>query len=234
MKKTKLGGIAALIVGVLYLLTVVIVLFSPPGENAVVDHVTYMNSLVAVHYILGFIGVLGIMVVLAISNSLEKFTIASEWYSYTKVMAIIGFSLLAINNFRQVGLDHELSHEAMMKGGVVLDTIVMSWAGLVELSPQGWLDFGFVGIWILTVGFFTVKNLNRNIISIFGIVGGTCFILTVLGNVTGISVLVMIGMGLGGLIIVPLWFISFGILLIKRDQALSTIRVSKEEMKPIN
>lgn len=234
MKKTKLGGFAALIVGVLYLLTVVIVLLSPPGENAVVDHVTYMNRLVAVHYILGFIGVLGIMVVLAISNSLEKFTIASEWYSYTKIMAIIGFSLLAINNFRQVGLDHELSHEAMMKGGVVLDTIVMSWAGLVELSPQGWLDFGFVGIWILTVGFFTVKNLNRNIISIFGILGGTCFILTVLGNVTGISVLVMIGMGLGGLIIVPLWFISFGILLIKRDQALSTVRVPKEEMKPIN
>ncbi|MDQ1145984.1 hypothetical protein QE429_002811 [Bacillus sp. SORGH_AS 510] len=234
MKETKLGGFAALIVGVLYLLTVVIVLLSPPGENAVVDHVTYMNRLVAVHYILGFVGVLGIMVVLAISNSLEKHTIASEWYSYTKVMAIIGFSLLAINNFRQVGLDHELSHEAMMKGGVVLDTIVMSWAGLVELSPQGWLDFGFVGLWILTVGFLTYKHLKKKIISIFGIVGGICFIFTVLGNVTGISVLVMIGMGLGGLIIVPLWFISFGILLIKQDQALSTIRVSKEEMKPIN
>jgi len=26
------------------------------------------------------------------------------------------------------------------KGGEVLDTIVLSWAGLVELSPQGWLE----------------------------------------------------------------------------------------------
>ncbi|WP_413299520.1 hypothetical protein AA0X95_16050 [Bacillus sp. 1P10SD] len=233
MKKTRLGGISALIVGFLYILTVVIVLVSPPGENPVVDHVTYINRLVAVHYILGFLGVLGIMVVLAISNRLEKYTESSEWYPYSKVMAIIGFALLAINNFRQVGMDHELSHEAMMKGGVVFETIVTSWAGLVELSPQGWVDFGFVGLWIFTVGIITNKYLNKKVLSILGMVGGACFILTVLGNVSGITVLVMVGMGLGGLIIVPIWFISFGILLVKSDNAIPSIHVAKlENNKP--
>ncbi|HLO11627.1 MAG TPA: hypothetical protein VK190_05160, partial [Pseudoneobacillus sp.] len=75
MKKTKLGGISAIIVGLFYLLTVIIVLMSPPGENAVVDHVTYMNQLIMVHYILGFLGILGIMVVLTISKTIEGQTL---------------------------------------------------------------------------------------------------------------------------------------------------------------
>ncbi|SFA87197.1 MULTISPECIES: hypothetical protein [unclassified Bacillus (in: firmicutes)] len=218
MKKTKLGGISSVIVGLLYFLTVIIVLLSPPGANPVVDHVTYMNQLIAVHYILAILGVLGIMVVLAVSNSLEAFTSKSEWYSYSKIMAIIGFSVLALNNFRQIGIDHELSHEAMAKGGETLDTIVMSWVGLVELSPQGWLDFGFVGLWVLTVGIITYKHSSKKILSGLGVVAGACFILTVIGNVTGISLLVMIGMGLGGLVVMPIWFIANGIGLLKRNK----------------
>ncbi|WP_442598646.1 hypothetical protein [Neobacillus sp. D3-1R] len=223
MKKTTLGGISAILVGLLYLLTVIIVLLSPPGENAVVDHVTYMNQLILVHYILGFLGILGVMVVLTLSRTIEKQTSHSEWYPYSKVMAIIGFALLAINNLRQTGLDHELSHEALHTGGAVLDTIVLAWAGLVELSPQGWLDFGFVGIWIFTVSVFSLKRNNQKLLSYLGLIGGSCFILTVLGNVTGLSLLVMIGMGLGGLVIVPAWFIYNGALLLKKSNLNTSI-----------
>jgi hypothetical protein len=130
-------------------------------------------------------------------------------------MAIVGFALLSINNLRQVGIDHELSHKAMEKGGPVLDTVILGWAGLVELSPQGWIDFGFIGIWMVTVSIVTLLHHKRRWQSIVGLIGGFCFILTVLGNVTGISILVMIGMGLGGLVAVPLWFISSGWILIK-------------------
>ncbi|MEH7094884.1 hypothetical protein [Neobacillus vireti] len=226
MKKTRLGGISAVIVGVLYLLTVVIVLTSPPGENPVIDHITYMNKLIAVHYVLGILGVLGIMVVLAISNKIEPYTLSSEWYPYTKVMAIIGFALLALNNLRQIGLDHELSHKAMAKGGVVFDTIILAWAGLVELSPQGWLDFGFVGLWIFTVSLITFTHTKQKFLSVIGWIGGSCFILTVIGNVTGISLLVMIGMGLGGLVVVPLWFVLYGTILIKKNTTLETTESS--------
>ncbi|MEH7886380.1 hypothetical protein V7654_18935 [Bacillus sp. JJ1609] len=215
MKSTKLGGISAILVGVLYIVTVIIVLLSPPGENAVVDHVTYMNQLVAVHYILGFLGVLGIMVVLTLSRTIEEITQHSEWYPFAKIMAIIGFSLLAINNFRQTGLDHELSHQAVHRGGEILETVVLSWAGLVELSPQGWLDFGFVGLWIFTFGAMTLRRKKQRALSILGMLSGGCFILTVLGNVTGLSIFVQIGMGLGGLLFIPAWFIYNGVLLVK-------------------
>ena len=217
MEKTKLGGISAILVGLCYLLTVIFVLLSPPGENAVVDHVTHMYQLMAVHYLLGFLGVLGIMVVLTISRTLEKQTASSEWYPYSKVMAIIGFALLAINNFRQTGLDHELSHDSMHAGGAVLDAVVIGWVGLVEFSPHGWIDFGFVGIWILTVSVYSLKLNNQKLLSYLGYFGGSCFIITVLGNVTGLSFLVMIGMGLGGLVFVPAWFIYYGVILLKKS-----------------
>ncbi|WP_252504939.1 hypothetical protein [Sporosarcina sp. Marseille-Q4943] len=216
MRKTRLGAISAILVGLCYFFTVILVLLAPPGENAVVDHITHMEKLMAVHYILGFLGVLGIMVVLTISRTLEKQTAGSEWYPYSKVMAIIGFALLAINNFRQTGLDHELSHEAIHASGAVLDAVVIGWVGLVEFSPQGWIDFGFVGIWILTVSVFSLKLHNRKLLSYLGYLGGSCFIVTVLGNVTGLSFLVMIGMGLGGLVVVPAWFIYYGVLLLKK------------------
>ncbi|RHW36160.1 hypothetical protein D1B33_10995 [Lysinibacillus yapensis] len=214
MKKTRLGGISAILVGICYLLTVIVVLLSPPGENAVIDHVTYMNQLMLVHYILGALGILGIMVVLTISRTLENQTKNSEWYPYSQVMAIIGFALLAINNFRQTGLDHELSHDAVHAGGAVLDAVVIGWVGLVELSPQGWIDFGFVGIWMITVSVYYFK-ISKNL-SVLGFIGGSCFILTVLGNITGFSPLVMIGMGVGGLVIVPAWFMYNGVLLLKK------------------
>lgn len=218
MKSTKLSGISAILVGVFYISTVIIVLMSPPGENAVLDHVNYMNQLMAVHYILGFLGVLGIMVTLTLSRTIEELTLHSEWYPFTKIMAIIGFALLAINNLRQTGLDHELSHEAVHKGGEILETVVISWAGLVELSPQGWLDFGFVGLWIFTFGVITLKRKKQKLVSILGMLSGSCLIITVIGNVTGISILVQIGMGLGGLLLVPAWFIYNGILLLTGKQ----------------
>ncbi|WP_316572261.1 hypothetical protein [Neobacillus sp. YIM B06451] len=172
MKKTTLGGISAILAGLCYLLTVILVLISPPGKNAVVDHVTHMYKLMLVHYILGFLGILGIMVVLTMSRTIEKQSALSEWYPYSKVMAIIGFALLAINNFRQTGLDHELSHEAMHAGGEVFNAVVIGWVGLVELSPQGWVDFGFVGIWILTVSVFSFHSNKLG--SYLGLIGGSC------------------------------------------------------------
>jgi hypothetical protein len=104
------------------------------------------------------------------------------------------------------------------KGGEVLDTIVLSWAGLVELSSQSWLDFGFVGIWITTVSLITLVHQKRRYLSVLGLVAGMCFIMTVVGNVTGVSVLVTIRMGLGGLVVVPIRFISFGFILIKNNK----------------
>ncbi|OCA82239.1 hypothetical protein A8F94_20200 [Bacillus sp. FJAT-27225] len=233
MEKTKLGGASAILVGIFYLLTVILVLLSPPGENAVADHVTHMYPLMAVHYLLGFLGVFGIMVVLTISRTIKKQTSGSEWYPYSKVMAVIGFALLAINNFRQTGLDHELSHDAMQSGGPVLESVVIGWVGLVELSPQGWIDFGFVGIWILTVSVFSLKRNNQKVLSYLGLLGGTCFILTVLGNVTGLSILVMAGMGLGGLVVVPAWFIYYGILLLKKPDSPASLSSSNELIEKV-
>ena len=105
----------------------------------------------------------------------------------------------------------------MHAGGAVLDAVVIGWVGLVEFSPHGWIDFGFVGIWILTVSVYSLKLNNQKLLSYLGYCGGSCFIITVLGNVTGLSFLVMIGMGLGGLVFVPAWFIYYGVILLKKS-----------------
>ncbi|MBB6452676.1 hypothetical protein HNQ94_001122 [Salirhabdus euzebyi] len=211
--------VSSCIVGILYLLTVMMILFSPPGDNAVIDHVEHGTKLILAHYFLGFLGFFGIAVVMKSSSFLKA---KYEFLDYTKILAIIGFGLLSINNLRQIGVDHDLAHQAIHHGAGYYDFTVFFWRGLVELSPQGWVDFGFVGLWLITLNYLFLKEKTIHFVhSVVGMVLGACFVITVLGNVISVSLLTQLGMGLGGTILAPIYFVWLGLALLKRQTAIS-------------
>jgi hypothetical protein len=216
------GAICSILAGLLYIGMVTLFIVVPVGANAVVDHHHYANILNVGHFLLAFLGLAGLAAVPALT---ERVSInPSSFLSFTRTVAMIGFALMSVNNFRQTGLDHPLAHEAMMKGGDVLDTVVIGWAGFVELSPDGWLDFGGVGLWIIALSFTALRmgTVYRKV-SVLGLVAGVCLLLTVLGNAIGFQPLVVMGIGIGGLTVIPAWFVTNGILQLKQKQPGATI-----------
>lgn len=210
----KFGAITSILAGVMYIGMVLVFMLTPVGENAVIDHHHYYAILNVGHFLLAALGLCGLAAVPAITKSVtEK---PSEFLSFSKLIAMIGFALMSINNFRQTGIDHQLAHEAVGYGGAVLDAVVIGWAGFVELSPDGWIDFGGVGLWILAVSYAALKAGKFNKwLSFLGFVAGTCLLITVLGNSIPFQQMVVIGIGLGGLSVIPLWFILQGIRLLR-------------------
>lgn len=218
MKRTRFGAYAAFSVGIFFFLSVLTILLTSPGPGSLIDHMTYIYATIGMHYMLGLTGILGVMVVLAVSRMMEEHHGSSEWFTYAKFMGLIGFALLATNNFRQIGLDYEMLHQAQ-EPGQTQQSIDLAWAGIIELSPKGWLDFFLIGTWILTVSWKACRSdRKQTFYRLTGIIAALSFWLIVLGNMGEYSLLVLIGMGVGGLVMVPIWFGLNGLKLLRFDQ----------------
>ncbi|PLR99252.1 hypothetical protein CVD19_02760 [Bacillus sp. T33-2] len=197
----------------------------PVGANAVEDHHHYYTILNVGHFLLAFLGLCGIAAVPAITKHVVDEP--SEFVSFSKMIATIGFALMSINNFRQSGLDHDLAHDAVTHGDDVLDAVIIGWAGLVELSPDGWIDFGGVGLWILSISYVALRNKTQTSkMNYLGFVSGTCLVITVIGNALSFQPLVVLGVGIGGLTVIPLWFILQGVKLQKVNKQSNVIDVT--------
>lgn len=155
-KANRFGAISSIAAGVLYVAMVILFIVVPVGANAVIDHHHYANILNVGHFLLAFLGLAGLAAVPALTEKAAGEP--SPFLAFTRTVAMIGFALMSINNFRQTGLDHQLAHEAVTKGGDVLDAVIIGWAGFVELSPDGWLDFGGVGLWLLALSITVLRS----------------------------------------------------------------------------
>lgn len=209
--RNDFGAVCSVLAGALYIGMVALFILVPVGENAVVDHHHFASILNVGHYLLAFLGLAGLAAVPSLTKTVSAEP--SPFLFFAGTVALIGFALMSINNFRQTGIDHQLAHEAMAKGGDVLDAVIIGWAGFVELSPDGWLDFGGVGLWIFALSVTALRiNAGYRKVNLLGLAAGGCLLLTVLGNATGVQPLVVIGIGIGGLTVIPAWFITQGIL----------------------
>jgi len=231
MKRTRIGAFAAFAVGSFFFLSVLTILVTSPGPGSLIDHMTYIYATIGMHYLLGLTGILGVMAVLAVSRMMEEHHGASEWFTYAKFMGLIGFALLATNNFRQIGLDYEMLHQAKEPGQTAQSTD-LAWAGIIELSPKGWLDFFLIGTWILTVSWKAFRSdQKRTFYRLTGIIAALSFWLIVLGNMGEFSLLVLLGMGVGGLVMVPIWFSLNGFRLLKFDRSQKSKPIENERVR---
>lgn len=210
----KLAGPAAILSGIMMILTAVLLVTTPQTGNSILDHANHPVRFIATHYLLAFGSVLSIAMLPALQRILKARR--SEWLTWTSTIALIGFALTAINNFRQAGLDASLADAYLKASSTVQETMLINWAGLVELSPQGWLDYVGVGSWILTVSLVALrKGAFNRFLNLVGIATGTFYMLLVIGNAFGIEWLLRVSLILGGVLLAPIWFIGMGIRLMK-------------------
>jgi len=95
------------------------------------------------------------------------------------------------------------------------------------------LSWALLGIWSLVCNWFALKDkLLPKTICYIGILGSCLYFLVFLGSVVQKQLIVDIAVGVGGLIIGPIWYIWFG-LAIKRSMDVQILEADNELLQTI-
>ena len=213
---SKLGGVCAILIGIINVLLVIYVVFTPAeqryGTGAFLEY--YAESPVALSVawvMLTTTSVLAFAIVPAVGDYLRAE--GGEWIRAASVYAIVGFAVMAVSFLTLIGKAPDLA-QAYVTGDEATRA-AMEAIGLPELDPNGWLMFGGAGVWTLAVSVIGLRSgkLHR-LHALIGIPCGLCYWATVLADVFTLEALNLIAAG-GGAILAPIWYTWMGIRLLK-------------------
>jgi hypothetical protein len=157
-------------------------------------------------YALG--GALALAAVPAISATVRS--VNEGWVRWTSTLAIVGFAVTAIGNFR-LQFVMPLRAAAYVAGDAVAKTAIAYNQRLLYLDPQGWLIFGAVGLWVLVVSVLALRgNTWPKPLAYIGIAVAIAYWFAVAGNVLQIGTLNMIA-AVAAIILGPILYIWLGL-----------------------
>jgi hypothetical protein len=212
---SKLGGNCSVLLGILYLVIGVTYLLLPAAQKQTSATDQFLPSFVESPttqviqwWVFALSGLIGIAVVLAVSESLRS---ANEgWVRWTSTLAILGFAVVAINNFRNIAFQPGLAR-AYVEGDAVTK-VAIQFGGPYGLDPQGWLGFGAVGLWVLVVSLLALQvGAWPKLLTYVGVATAAAYWFIVVGFVFNQETLFTIGAALGGIILAPIWYIWTGL-----------------------
>ena len=212
---SKLGGNCSVLLGILYLVIGITYLLLPADQKqtSAVDKflssfVENPNTQIIQWWVFSLSGLVAIAVVLAVSESVRSEN--EGLVRWTSTLAILGFAVVAINNFRAIAFQPGLAR-AYVEGDAVTKTVI-ELSGPYSLDPQGWLGFGAVGLWVLVVSLLTLRaGTWPKLLTYIGIATAAAYWLIVVGFVSNQEALFTIGAALGGIILAPIWYIWAGL-----------------------
>ena len=157
----RVGGVASIAVGILYLVVAVTHMLIPMEQRAAVGdgHGFYQSfsqdptfSLIE-WWTLGFLSLIAIAVVLAVYERFKP--LHAGWVRWASALALLGFGTTAIIEFTSVGR-HPILAQGYMAGDASTQAAIASQPALV-LDPYGWLRFGVVAFWILVISVLALR-----------------------------------------------------------------------------
>lgn len=212
----KLGGTLSILLGVSYIV-VGIAFFAQPAELRPGGDFDQFWSTMAenptahllVHWAFALGALLALAAVAAISEVVRP---ANEgWVRWTRYLALLGFAVMAITNFRALAVEPALA-QAYVAGNASTQAAIVATTPLIDLNPQGWLGFGAVGVWLLVLNLLALREDTwPKTLAYVGIVGAILYWFVVAGLALGVPLLTAIAAGLGGIIVAPVWYIWMGL-----------------------
>lgn len=212
---SKLGGNSSILLGISYLVIGVTYLLLPAAQKQTSATDQFMPSFaenpttqVIQWWVFALSGLIGIAVVLAVSESLRSAN--AGWVRWTSMLAILGFAVVSINNFRVIAFQPAMARAYVEGDAVTKAAIEVS--GPFSLDPQGWLGFGAVGLWVMVVSLLALRvGAWPTLLAYIGLATALAYWLIVAGFVFNQETLFTIGAALGGILLAPLWYIWAGL-----------------------
>ena len=170
----------------------------------------HTSTLYSVGYgLLALYALLAIAAVLAISESVRA--VHDGWVRWTSTLAIVGNAVFAIHALWHMTLDPARA-TAYVQGDVAVKTALTVPGALQSLDPGAWFRFGVVGFWVLVVSLLALRGgMWPKPVAAVGISVAIAYWLAVVGEVAQSQSLIAVLAGVGGLILLPLWYIWLGL-----------------------
>ena len=214
----RLGGSASVLAGVAYLSSAVAFLAQPPGLRGAASPDAFWTELaagslahLAVHWTSAVAGIAGLAVAPATLRLVRE---RSEgWALFATALAYLGFAVTARSHLMEVEFDLRVAPQYLALAPATRAAVPIV-AGLALDVPHGWLTLGGVGLWV-----FVVSALARPSGALpgwlcwLGFATAAAFAAAVAGFSLLLLPLVTLGVGLGGALLAPLWFVGLGVAL---------------------
>ncbi len=222
---SKLGGACSILTGVTSILALGGYLqVAPELQDACRCPDKFLASLAHTSFMMYGVGygllalhaLLAIAAVLAISESVRS---ANEgWVRLTSTLAIIGLAVFAIHAVWHMTLDPAKA-AAYVQGDAAVKAALTVPGALQSLDPGAWFRFGLVGFWVLVVSLLALRGgMWPKPLAAVGIGVALMYWLAVVGEVAQSQILIGIFAGVGGVILLPIWYIWLGLRLRKASE----------------
>jgi len=229
MNMQRLGGACAVVVGISYVLAGVTYFLLPAAQRPTAPIPAFLVSYAAdptftrvLFWELSLGALFAICVVLALSDVLRP---AGEGLArWTSTLALAGFAVTALNGFRALALQPDIA-AAYVSADAAAKTAIAATAQ-TQIDPDGWFGFGVVGAWALAAGVLALRTGLPRALGYLGVLVGIAYWSVLAGNVLNIEVLTMVGAGVGGVILAPIWFIGIGLWMRRTDAAPAMARAA--------
>lgn len=213
----KLGGICSILTGITIVITAILYLLLPlEQQDACGCPDRFLTSMAqnstlyaAEEGIFGLSSLLAIAAVLAIMEYVRPFH--EGWARWTGSLAVIGQAVNTMEAMHRMVFD-PLKAVAYVQGDLSTKA-ALSVPGATQglFDPQGWLRVGLVGFWVLVVSILALRSAGwPKMLAYIGIAGGIAYMLVVPGQALGIQLLIAIVAGIGGVLLIPIWYIWVG------------------------
>lgn len=211
----KLGGMGAILLGVVNALSSILYLILPPEQRAAVPAAQILPSvaqdatlLMLTFWLQALVGVLGLLVVPAFARLVEG---ANEgWLRWTSQLAVVGFAVSAVGYLLSVARLPGIAAAYVAGDAATKAALVPVWKSSIDL--QGLWGYGAVGVWVFVLSLLAMRQAKLSRLwTYLGMVLGIAYWIIPAGTIFKSQSLLLVGVAIGT-IITTLWYVWGGII----------------------
>lgn len=213
---SKMGGVAAIIIGLVNIVLVVYVVGATGAERydagAFFEYFSKSPLALSVAWIFIFMtAILAYAVIPVVADLVGP--VNRDWTRFATLYGIAGFTVMGVWAITLARLMPELAAKYVAGGQAVKDAIVAY--GLHEIDPDGWFSFGGPGSWLIIVNILAIRGRKLHALhAIAGIILGIGLWATVFGALFSNEPLNLFAASTAALFY-PIWCVWLGIRFIR-------------------